>query len=782
MIVTKRMSEAAIACLCAASVSMHAANLQQKEASKSSAEPVVASETLNAMDAPLRLADFDGMQPRAELRTRLTHITGFIQNAPNDGKPGTEETEVWAGYTHTTLYFVFLCHDHHPSQLRGHLARRENVLNDDNVSVLLDPFRDRRKGILLTVNPAGVQADAAWTENQSQDYSYDLVWDSDAQVTADGWMAMIAVPFRSLRFRAGAHDWGFVLARTLPRNSETDFWPRVAANVAGVLSQEGTLKGISGVSGSRNLQLNPYVLLQNERTLNYLDPTNPYFSARGLEGTGGGEGKLILHDTLVLDATVNPDFSDVESDQPQFTVNQRYPVYFPELRPFFLENANYFSTPIQLLYTRNIVHPEYGIRLTGKMAKTNIGFLAVDDREPGEAVPPGDPAYHQRAKALVGRVAEDVGKNSSIGALYTDEEFGGGWNRVGGVDTTLRIGSNWTVSGQMVESSTQGEVDSGNPPTYQAGPAAYISVQRSGHAFNLYSDGQDISPGFVTQLGFLQTSNIRSNHTHVTYQWFLKHSTIQSYGLEGNENFAFDHDGNRIYRYLTFDPFLLLPHNTVIAPLVGQNSDTLGPQNGTLFTENHNFTENFGGVVVRSTAMTQLNLNIVAIRGGNVNYNPVEGGLPSLLDQQSLQALITVQPLRGLTADNTYLLDRDHSVANGAFVYESQTFRSKLNYQFTRSLSARVIAQYDTTLTNAAETSLPRTKQIGTQALFTWLPHPGTAIYVGYNSDLQNLSRDLCNRLAGGACDQNDPGPPRAESYLNDGRQIFLKASYLIRF
>jgi len=166
-----------------------------------------------------------------------------------------------------------------------------------------------------------------------------------------------------------------------------------------------------------------------------------------------------------------------------------------------------------------------------------------------------------------------------------------------------------------------------------------------------------------------------------------------------------------------------------------------------------------------------------------VNYNPVQGTAPSLMNEQTVQFLFTLQPLRQLTDDNTYLLDRDHSVADSALVYEAQTFRSKINYQFTRSISARVIVEYDSTLANPKETSLLRTKEVGTQALFTWLPHPGTAIYIGYNNDLQNLDRSLCNRLPIlGTCDPNNTTPPRANGLLNDGRQIFVKASYLLRF
>jgi hypothetical protein len=363
------------------------------------------------------------------------------------------------------------------------------------------------------------------------------------------------------------------------------------------------------------------MLGQNERTLNTLDPLNPFFSARRAEGTAGGEFKAILKDKIVFDATVNPDFSDVESDQPQFTVNQRYYVYYSELRPFFLENATFFSTPITLVYTRNIVHPEFGARLTGKLDRVNLGLFAIDDREPGQTVAAGDPLYRKRAKFAVGRTSIDLGKGSSIGAIYTDEEFGGGWNRIGGVDYKARLGDHWTSWGQWVESSTRGNRDSGTPPTYTAGPASYLEVQRSGHAFSMDSYFQDFSTNFETDLGYIQSSNVRSGYTHANYYWYPKHSKIQSWGLETNQNIAFDHQGNRVYRYMTFDPFWTLPHNTVLAPLFGNNSDTLGPQNGYNLAANHNFSENFAGFVARGAPWPQLYYNLQFTKSGNVNYD-----------------------------------------------------------------------------------------------------------------------------------------------------------------
>ena len=742
-----------------------------------------------------RLADFiaaDGsMRPTPALAAQLTHIQNFVQTAPTDGKPATQATDVWLGHSASAVTFIFLCHDDHPNLIRTHLSRRENLQQDDNVSVLLDTFEDHRRGTLFQVNPTGIQADAAWTENSQPDYSYDQVWDSSATLTRSGWIAILTIPYRSLRFRPGVQGWGVVLGRSIPRNSEQDYWPHIATNIAGTLTQEGTLHGIEGVTGSHNLQLNPYALAQNVHTLNSLDASNPFFSNRKLEATAGGDAKAILHDSVVLDATINPDFSQVESDQPQFTVNQRYPVYFPELRPFFLENANYFATPINLLYTRNIVHPEFGGRLTGRLGHTNLGLLTIDDRAPGEAYAPGDPLFGHHALFAVGRISEDFGKGSSLGLIYTDQEFAGSFNRIGGIDFTARFNDHWTAQGQAVESASRALPTPGTPTPYSAGPASSLEVTRSGHTFSLDNLYRDFSTGFQTQTGFIQTADIRSDNLNLVYQWYPQHSRVQNYGLQLQQQVAFDHQGDRVYHYSQLTPFVGFARNLTLVPILGVNSDTLTPSSYPVLPQNHNFSEDYAGGVVRGAPFRQLNFNLLYLQSGNVNYNPIAGAPPALLHQNYVQAYVTLQPFRSFTADNTYLLDRDFTASNGVFAFENQTLRTKLNYQFTRAFSARVIVEYDSTLANPTQTSLIRTKEVSTEALLTYLPHPGTAIYLGYNNDLQNLNHNFCN--AGitdsgtpdplpTSCSPGNPAITRSNNYLNDGRQIFLKVSYLLRF
>ena len=732
-------------------------------------------------DRVVTLTDFNGMQPNQWVKDHLAPAGDFTQNQPFDGKAPTERTNVYFGRTETTFFAAFVCFDHQPQTIRGHLARRENIEQDDNVGILLDPFQDRRRGVYFQVNPAGVQEDSSWTEPFDSDNSYDQIWDSSAKRTPQGWIAIIAIPFRSIRSRSTAPQWGVVLSRNLPRNSETDYWPRVTQSITGTLSQEGTLLGMQGAT-SHNIQINPYGIAHRIRQLNDDDPNNPFFSNRNLSGTAGGDIKAVVKDSIVLDGTINPDFSQIESDQPQFRVNQRYALYYPELRPFFLENANYFETPITLLYTRTINTPEFGARATGKIGHTNLGFLAIDDRAPGQFVAQDDPLHGKRAITTVARVSQDIGKASYFGLMYVQRTLNGSSNRIGGADFRWRIDRHWTINGTHVLSSTH-QLDG----TYSAGPASRIQVQRVGHSFFFQDNLRNFSQGFEADAGFISVPHVYQNNTNANYQWYptqpwAKRIHLQSYGIETNLRMAWNRSGECVFHYSTDDFFIQFPRNTTFAPILVANSDTLGPADISTLTQRKNFTENGGGIVFRSAPIPQLSINLQAYKQATVNYNPVGNAAPTLLGEDKVTALVTLQPISPLTIDNTYLLDRTFDAHTGQHAYESQTFRTKINYQFTRSFSLRAIVEYDTVARNALVSSLDRTKQVATQVLFTWLPHPGTAIYAGYNNDLQNLDRKLCTRLTTGACDTNLPIEPRAGQYLQDGREFFVKASYLLRF
>ena len=332
---------------------------------------VVGNVRIPRVETAPKLEDFLGMEPGGDWKGKLAKVQGFRQRVPSDGAPSTELTETYLGYDDKNLYAIFVCFDSKPGLIRARLSRREDVFDDEHVELMLDTFHDHRRAYAFFANPLGVQADALWTEgpdtDKNFDFSFDTVWNSAGKVTPQGFVVWMEIPFRSLRF--GSSDpqtWGVLLGRGIPRKNEDTFWPEYSSRITGRLNQAGTASGMEHIASGRNLQLIPYGIFRSFKELDLRDPNAPTYSQRAAFGQFGLDAKAVLKDKFVLDATVNPDFSQIESDDPQVTVNQRFEVQFPEKRPFFLENANYFQTPIPLLFTRRIVDPQWGARLTGK--------------------------------------------------------------------------------------------------------------------------------------------------------------------------------------------------------------------------------------------------------------------------------------------------------------------------------------------------------------------------------------------------------------------------------
>jgi hypothetical protein len=273
------------------------------------------------------------------------------------------------------------------------------------------------------------------------------VFDTEAKITPQGFVVKMTVPFRSLRFASNdPQTWGILLNRNILRNNESSFWPQYSSRVSGRLNQEGDATGLENISPGHNFQLIPYGIFRSFRDVDLRDVDHPKFTQRDAFGQIGLDAKAVLKDNFVLDATANPDFSQIESDDPQITVNQRFEVQFPEKRPFFLENSNYFQTPIPLLFTRRIVDPQWGVRLTGKDGPWAVGMLVADDASPGAEVAHDNSLFGKHAYFAVGRVSRDIGNQSSLGLMFTDREVGPYFNRVGAsmaASTSIPIG--WPV-------------------------------------------------------------------------------------------------------------------------------------------------------------------------------------------------------------------------------------------------------------------------------------------------------------------------------------------------
>jgi hypothetical protein len=808
-------------------------------------KPAIAPPTLTIprlTHAPA-LEDFLGMKPEGDTALQMAKVTDFVQRNPHDGEKVSEPTAAYLGYDQKNIYLVFVCFDD-PKKVRARMSVREDIQDDDQVAVLFDTFHDRRRAYEFQTTPLGVQWDAIYTEASRQetggnwDVSWDAVWDSRGKVTSRGFVVWMSIPFKSLRFPpTDKQEWGIILYRGIKRENEEAFWPQVSYKIAGRLGQAATLEGLEGISPGRDIELIPYGIMRGFRSLDTVDPYNPFFQNAVAQGQAGLDAKFVIHDHFVLDLTANPDFSQVESEDPQITVNQRFEVYFPEKRPFFLENEDYFRTPIDLFFTRNIEDPSAGIRLTGKEGPYSVGLMSSDDRAPGLAVPSFCPVTSPvcsddlsgiRSYFTIARVNRDIFRQSTVGAVYTDWECPttGEYNRIGGVDTRLRFNANWIVEGQAVVSSSNllglnaylspsgnlqttceynlfpfssGNFGNGN---HYAGPADKLEVRRNGLHFNYIGTYQDVSPGFVTVPGFVNRVDIRGLYNTIYYRFRPKKGWILNWGPSMIQRYVFDHEGNRLDTY--YDPYLKIEgrgQTAIYLSPYDELRERLRPQDFTFIglpgvTNNQDYHEHLSSARVQTSYLKKVTVLGIYSWGDGVNFVPVANALPqSLLSRSDTASVyLSFRPIKPLKIENTYLFERLRAADStyrqalaetpgiGKGIFNNHIVRSKWNWQFTPQLSLRVIMQYNSVLANTPGntvypyTYLPTQKEFNADLLLTYLVHPGTAIYVGYNSDLQNLDRELIPGSAGPA------GLYTANGYINDSRQFFVKVSYLFRF
>jgi hypothetical protein len=477
------------------------------------------------------LEDFLTMEPGSDVAREMVRVSGYIQQEPSDGQPATERTDTYLGYDDKNLYVVFVAFDSEPEKIRARMAPRENIFGDDQVEIMLDTYHDERRAYAFLANPLGIQMDALFAEGggggggrggrggggggRGFDFSFDTLWSSRGQVTDRGYVVWMSIPFKSLRFPAGNNQkWGFLLHRTIPRKDERLFWPHISSRIQGRMNQAADLVGLENISPGRNIQLIPYGVFNSFRALDERDENFPQFVKEKGDADAGLDAKFVIKDSLVLDVALNPDFSQVESDEPQVTTNQRFEVFFPERRPFFLENASFFQTPINLVFTRRIADPRMGIRLTGKAGPYAIGAMVMDDEAPGKIVPPGDPDEGKRATFGIFRVNRDVFGQSTIGAIYASRDFGDEYNRVGGIDGRFRMNSNWVANLQAINSATNDE-----DGIRSSGQAYNAEVRHSGRKLNYGIEYNDFGPGFDTAPGFVRRTGIRRVEHSVRYRW-----------------------------------------------------------------------------------------------------------------------------------------------------------------------------------------------------------------------------------------------------------------------
>ena len=458
-----------------------------------------------------------------------TSISLDFEWFPGDNAPAPVETEALVTFDSTRLYVAFRAHDPDPSAIRAHLMDRDSIgtfVQDDHVTLMVDPFNDQRRAFQFRINPLGVQADAVFSQVEFiEDFSWDIIWDSAGRITGEGYVVELAIPFNQLRFpgSGSAQTWGFELGRSYPRSTRH----RISANRRNrndncILCQIDKITGFDGLEPGLNLEVAPTV------TFNRTDERGGFPDGPLEEGDDEVEPGVTVGwgvtPNLTLDATLNPDFSQVEADAAQLEVNERFALFFPEKRPFFLEGIDLFTTPIDAVFTRTVVDPRWGAKLSGKQG-VHAGGLFVTRDEVNSLVIPGNQLstsafLDQEVTGTVARYRRDVGDSSTLGVLYTGREGDDYHNRVGGLDGFVRLRPSDELRFQFLRSDTRYPAELadqlGRDPGSFDGDALRIAYNHTGRNWFWNAAYDDRDEGFRADSGFVPRVDVRTLEGSVT--------------------------------------------------------------------------------------------------------------------------------------------------------------------------------------------------------------------------------------------------------------------------
>ncbi len=434
---------------------------------------------------------------------------------PGDNSVPPVKTECLVTFDESRFLIAFRCFDPEPSKIRAHLMDRDatdTLIQDDHISFMLDTFNDERRAFQFRVNPLGVQADAVFSELDGyEDFSWDAIWESAGAITDFGYTIEAAIPFNQLRFRkGGVQTWGFEADRSYPRTVRHRMSTHIRDRDSNcILCEFNKITGFEGISPGLNMQFTPTLTLNRTDTRSEF-PAGPLAAGRA-EAEPGITARWGITPNLMLNATANPDFSQVEADVAQLDINTRFALYYPEKRPFFLEGGDFFLTPIQAVFTRTVADPFWGGKVTGKIGRSAVGFFAAQDRINNLLFPSnqgsGMASLDKDVTSGVFRYRYDLGKGSTLGALYAGRAGGDYQNQAGGVDGFLRLGKSDQVTFQFLRSETRYPfslaAEQGQDQGRFRGNAWMAQYFRLTRAWMAYAAYEGIDPGFRADSGFV---------------------------------------------------------------------------------------------------------------------------------------------------------------------------------------------------------------------------------------------------------------------------------------
>ena len=463
-------------------------------------------------------------------------IRDFYEIEPGDNTVPKVRTTAWLAYDDQFFYVSIRCDDPRPQDIRAHFVERDRVFSDqDFAGIILDTRNDGRTATEFFTNAYGVQDDAAVDESasgNSEDFSPDYHWESAARITAEGWQVEMRIPFSSLRYDStDPRTWGIIVLRNWNRDFRHQFASNRAPRDSSCFICHATkLEGLSGLPHAGHVVVAPYGTLSETGA----PREGPGGDLRNepVRGNAGLDLKWLPNESTAFDATINPDFSQVESDVAQISANNRFALFYPEKRPFFMERSQLFNAPIQAIYTRTITSPRWGVRASGDAAGTAWTILAVEDRGGGTAIIPGAAASSGAPQdfgsfVAIGRVQHNLAGRSFAGFLVTDREVeGGGHNRVFGPDVQWAPNEHDRVVAQLLVSMTatpdRPDLSADWDGRSFSSRALALQWNHSDTHWNWTATYRDLGGGFRADVGFVPQVGIREGVAVTNYVFYTK--------------------------------------------------------------------------------------------------------------------------------------------------------------------------------------------------------------------------------------------------------------------
>ncbi len=655
---------------------------------------------------------------------------------PGDNTPAPVETDCLVTYDNNNFYVAFRAYDPEPEKIRAHLMDRDatdTLIQDDHISILIDPFNDERRAFQFRVNPFGVQADANFSELEGyEDFSWDAIWKSAGRITEKGYEVEIAIPFNQLRFprTVEKQTWGFIAERSYPRNIRHRMHSMPTdRNNACLLCQANKLTGFQGITPGHNLEFDP--TLTSSQTNIREDFPAGNMEAGKIDVEPGLTAKWGITPNMIFNATLNPDFSQVEADVAQLDVNVRYALYYPEKRPFFLEGADFFLTPIEAVFTRTVADPYGGLKLTGKAGKNAIGFFSTQDSVNNLILSSNQrsiPAsLDQNVFNSVFRYRRDVGQASTIGVLYTGRTSEDYHNHAFGFDGFVRLSRTNTLSFQYLRS------DTAYPETF-AQEYNQHSEPFSGNAINaefrhlsrnwwMMAEYDDRSPGFRADFGFIPRVDMRKITGSIQrLLWGKPESWYTQMRFGFYTERIEDHKGN-----LTDQTLLLI-------------GNYQGPLQSMVHFTGMFIKEFYNGVMYDLNGFE----TIFEVKPSSGLWFHFYSGIGDYIDYNNsrLAFIHLIEPSMELGLGQHVNINLKHSMERLSFegnrIYLANLTQANIKYHFNVRTFVRAILQY---LDVERDTELylspvqPQTNRLFTQFLFSYKINPQTVLFLGYSDN-----------------------------------------------